>query len=665
MASSITLTWVSLPAVDTEITIVDSLTSINMTEVFKAVRTQQGETPANLLAYLSAFSYVGSFGLDYNNTSLYTISRNGTTVTITANNVNSQFSVTSNTTAGAVTTSISNEATSTPFEITGYTVTESLVSACDNVKVSVTTNEQADNIFTPINQTVTTNPFVFEMQRSDSLVTVTMEKDGVYEYFWLKAPKLLSSYFTINKVGTPSNAAISIDKGSVLSLSIDLGIQYSLDNSTWQTSNYFNNLPEGDYTLYIKDQLGCSTTKTFSIDAFTPNLLDYEPIAKISNLNSIRFKEDVVWDAAILKTPDNTLSFEEEVKMANKAFTQPFIKEIVPTQIETSYETVTAKLIDDIGNETVLPVVKMTSNMNITDVRDVSVDSATYNNVLYTAVKFSGGKTYDPVTLSEDSDYNLGINTPDWVNKDDYINLEGVGWYKVLDIIYSEDAYVVIINQIFNDFPFAAPKTLKATTVYNALDVENYEFDCDFTNKEGFYKVQVNLQDDNFGSKQFLSEWMDIKENHPNTVLIEAYNTENNEINYATGIKNKLRIRLAEDMKWKPNSEIEIYVTDTNTVNLDTKYRGFWDLSAFPLPTVMAEKLVLFLLQDRVFINTVNYISEGEPESNPIGSQYQIKANLVKSNYVYELYSGRGQITIETTGNPLSISPTGGFLLVD
>lgn len=665
MASILTITFNSVPNQDEVLTISDSLTSVSLTETFKATRTSFRESEIGTSIISSAFNYSKAIGLDYNIINVYTIERVGNVVTVTAKNGHI-FNEIENTTNGAVSVSVSNENATQDLQVTNVTISESNNNPCENIDVTVTTNIQADNMILPNEIPITTNPFTFQVQRNNTETIIKLSDSNSEVVKKIRVPQLLSSYFKINNLSTPSDNIISVEKLTPLSLGSLFVVEYSLDNSLWQTSGYFNNISKGDHTLYIRDNAGCSTNKTFSISDFSANVIDYEGVAKISNLNSIRYKEDVIWSASIPKTPDNTLSFEEDVKLTNYGFTQPFIKDdVIPTQLETNYANITAKIINKLGNETSLLVSKKTANMDITDVRDVVAESVNYNNTDYTCLKYSGGKTYNPITLAEESDYNIGSNVPDWINKDDYINIEGVGWYKVLDVIYSVDAYVVVINQVFSDFPFVTPKTLKATTVYNALDYENYEFDIDFSNYEGYYKVQVNFSDDRFISKQYLSEWLNIKESHPNTVLIEAYNTENNEINYATGIKHKMRLRLSEDIKWKPNSEIEVYTTDTNTVNLDTKYRGFWDLTAFPLPTIMAEKLVLMLLQDRLFINTVNYISEGEPESNPIGSQYQIKANLVKSNYVFELYSGKGEITIETTGVPLSISPGGGFLLVE
>ena len=36
--------------------------------------------------------------------------------------------------------------------------------------------------------------------------------------------------------------------------------EYSLDNRTYQENNTFSNLPDGEYTVYIRDKFGCGTT---------------------------------------------------------------------------------------------------------------------------------------------------------------------------------------------------------------------------------------------------------------------------------------------------------------------------------------------------------------------------------------------------------------------
>src|SRR5690606_5717038 len=41
--------------------------------------------------------------------------------------------------------------------------------------------------------------------------------------------------------------------------------EYSLDNTTWQTGAVFSNLPAGSYTVYIRDNSGCSNSATITI----------------------------------------------------------------------------------------------------------------------------------------------------------------------------------------------------------------------------------------------------------------------------------------------------------------------------------------------------------------------------------------------------------------
>jgi hypothetical protein len=47
-------------------------------------------------------------------------------------------------------------------------------------------------------------------------------------------------------------------------------IQYSLDNSSWQSSSSFSALAGGSYTAYVKDDLSCLANQAFSISAYVP-----------------------------------------------------------------------------------------------------------------------------------------------------------------------------------------------------------------------------------------------------------------------------------------------------------------------------------------------------------------------------------------------------------
>lgn len=664
MGSIVRFEFSGQPIATTAIEISNSLTTENLQAEFRA-STTLGYVAIGSTVFQTMFNLANHLDIYYNNTNLYkfTFDYDNEYVYLESEVDNAVFTVVSNN--SNITITIINDAIVTPFTLDSLTISEADSSPCDNVKINVTTNEQADNINTPISQPIASNPYSFDTARRGGLIKMQLEKDGTLINHSFLVPKLLSAYFKINDFSTPSSGIISVEKISPLTLTTLLEIEYSINNTDWQSSGYFNNLSEGDYTLYIRDNIGCSVSMPFTITAFNPNLIDYKPLCFVSNLNSIRYKEDVVWSDTILKTPYNTLSFEENVRVKNQSFTQLWTKsDIITTQIKTNYTNITATLIDNNDNETALVVTKKTQNMNVTDLRDAEVLSVSYNNMSYVGVKFSGGNTYDDITQAVNGDYNLGETIPEWLNVGDWINIKTIGWYKIEDIIYNDDAYTVILNLLFQDFG-ALAGVFVITSVYNLVDWEIYEFDVNFNITDGYYKIKIEITDDNFGSKSYLSEWQNVKDSHNNTFLIEAYNTDNNEIIYATGIQLKLRIPYLEHLKWKINNEQDIYVSNTNTIALENKYRPFWDFSVKPLPFAMAEKLTLMLLQDRLFIDTVNYTTEGEPNSNPIGGQYQVTANLVKGDYIYDSNSGLNINPNITDAEFLSISVEGGYLRVD
>lgn len=668
MATNIVLTFNSVPSIGTAITISDSFTGISMSETFVSERSAAYQSSTNFGGFVgAAANYQTAFNLDYNNTSLYTVTRSNKAVTITANNANSQFTVTSNTTAGAVTTVVNNETPPVVLTLNSVAISEAASNPCDNVKITATTNVQADNINLPISQPVATNPFVFTVPRAES-ISVRFDKNSTNSnLIKVYAPKLLASYFDIQILNTPSLASITVN--NTFPFTPSYNITYSLDDVTYQSSNTFTSLAEGSYTLYIKDDIGCSISIAFTVDSFSPTLIDYDAYFDISNINSIRFKKNETWSAANPKTPYNTLSFEENVKLANKSFLQlRTTSDIIKTQFESNYTTHTATLIECDGTETALTITQMTQNMNQTDVRDGTVFSVSYNSNNYIGLRFGSGNTYDPITLVDNGDYNLGETLMDWLDIGEYVNIQGAGWYKILDIVYTGGYYSLVLNVLANQFPIALG-TYKTTSIHNILNTEKFEFTVDFTNlTEGHYQIRVTASDPVFGTATpFLSEYQWLKSEHPCTYFIQYYNTENNEINYSTGITHSLRIPYIDTMRWKPNTEQDIYVTDTNTVNLKSKYRGFWEFVVKPLPTMMAEKLVLALLHDRLFIDGESYLLEGDAESSTKGGQYQITANLVKANYVFDSNSGLGSgEIISPTETTLNVNPgSAGLLFVD
>ena len=62
---------------------------------------------------------------------------------------------------------------------------------------------------------------------------------------------------------------------TITATSEEMPLQYSLDGITWQDSNVFDNLPGGQYVAYVKNNVGCISSREFTIfnisTMFTPN----------------------------------------------------------------------------------------------------------------------------------------------------------------------------------------------------------------------------------------------------------------------------------------------------------------------------------------------------------------------------------------------------------
>ncbi|MDZ7879800.1 MAG: PKD domain-containing protein [Saprospiraceae bacterium] len=64
---------------------------------------------------------------------------------------------------------------------------------------------------------------------------------------------------------TPQSATCGSSNGSLTVVATGTGLQYALNNGTYQTSNVFSNLAAGTYTVTIKDANGCTARQQVSV----------------------------------------------------------------------------------------------------------------------------------------------------------------------------------------------------------------------------------------------------------------------------------------------------------------------------------------------------------------------------------------------------------------
>tara|TARA_R110000737_G_scaffold114823_1_gene147737 strand:- start:1736 stop:3958 length:2223 start_codon:yes stop_codon:yes gene_type:complete len=547
------------------------------------------------------------------------------------------------------------------------------VTSCRYVNISVTTSEQVDSYVlgtdnTPVN--VSTNPFYIDDVLRDTTfklfviadssinlvpkyTTRVGEDGGVIEAsncllaefpntitteasVKFRTPdRLVNDNVTSTYVNSPSGATITI----LVSDSELLVLKYSLDGTNFQLSNVFSGILQGDYNIYVKDQLGCLVDTTITIPSFEEGGVGERfPYSDLpSKSNSIRFAKYLDWgNCSNYKNDENTLSwqlpFTENACEYNQLFQDC---DIITTQIKSNYKNIVVTVIDENEVETNISVTQKSNYISLKDSREARVYNLA-NLGIQTGMYFTSGSTYDYYTGDVTGSYSLNGNLPAWGVIGNYVFYDSA-WFQISNIIYddSKSAYVLVLDVNYT----GAEQSLRVNSLYNLEDYDIYEFNIDmsdFTDK----KIQVNITqtDDNvsFPTEVYLSEVLDIAETQEGTLSIEYYNDNNTDIFYATGIKNKVRIPI-EYFAGGYSDNVESERTDSNTYLINSEgYEN--DLIAFKLmPKQIMRKVIQALSHKFVFLNEVQYVKEESPEITPlIGSNlYRVNAQMTKSNAVY------------------------------
>lgn len=89
----------------------------------------------------------------------------------------------------------------------------------------------------------------------------------VQKLITLDSPTCMASAcdILITNIDTTDDTGASDGTAIINSFSSATTIEYSIDGSTYTTNNTFTGLAEGDYTAYVRDELGCEAQKDFTI----------------------------------------------------------------------------------------------------------------------------------------------------------------------------------------------------------------------------------------------------------------------------------------------------------------------------------------------------------------------------------------------------------------
>jgi len=648
--SKITLEFTAVPDVNDIFNIGETSLGLALNEIFKESRLGSGQVtlpvfepddgfhPDRYIGFINA-NYKNAFNLDYNSTGLFTIlSTNGAvnsgigTVEITANFHGAVFTGISN---AFVNVTIVNEVTVAPFSIDAITFTPQIGEESSRCTINVDTNHLSTKLLQPfVTNPNTANPIIFTAYRAMTFNVEVEDVNGLKVLQSVRTPSYLNiDNFTLDVVNSPSGGTLNVSNVN----SDGLELQYSLDNTNWQTPNWIiSGLEVGNYTIYIKDQLGCSVSKGFSVSEFGI----YTPYFYISKSNSFRFANRISWgDSANYKTDENTLSHEVDCEIPYTEIQQFQSADVITTQFKSNYETNVATIIKTDLSEVNVPVVKMSNNIGIKDKRDAfKYDLGNGKTGLY----FQSGNIYDYTTGLGLDTYFLNGALPEWAVIGNYFAI-GSAWFLIEEIIYDEakNADVVVFSNTYT----GADVAVIAASVFNRFNYEVYEFTIDMVDYiDQYIQVRINNTDAHFTEIIHLSEIIWCKVKHENVLEIKYSNSSNTDIFYGTGIENIIRLPYTY-FKGKSDEDSEVHKTDTNSILLNADVYEVDEIVFEPVTKEIWRKMVLALSHENVTINGVGYVKNGNFNTEgPLerSNLYVLTASMIKTGSVYTSQSSGG-----------------------
>lgn len=407
-------------------------------------------------------------------------------------------------------------------------------------------------------------------------------------------------------------------------------LEYSLNDSDWFSSNTFTGQTSGSYTVYVRDQYGCKK----QIDYVVTDSGAREPFLFISKANSISFSEVNTWDNdTIFKNDENTLSYEA---LTDIKYCQPllFNKTDSPrVQFKSNFSTQTVVIRDESKNEIALTVEKMTSNLS----RFSRLDAYYYKyKDGYTGIYFESGDTYDELNV-KNGEYTLNGNLPDFAIKGQYVAIDGIGTFEIIDIVFdsSINKKVIVVSNVYEGLPTLT----RVDSIYDLLPFEVYEFEIDFTQlglSSGFYDILLTNTDSLIGTVKHLSENIHLDDEHFKTLHIRYFNDNNRDIFYKYGIEHIIRIRYTH-IKATMSDESEKSKGDLTSVLTESKVYEINEFIFTDLTNSSMRKLAIALSCENVFINGVGYIKDESLSIENIAQTnlHDLTAIMLKTNINY------------------------------
>lgn len=591
-----------------------------------AVPTESYGVVGSNTAYL--FQYY--FNQDYNGHGLYIVTYYQNTVTIEFTNSQWEFYEWVN---DSLSTAVITNFVPSTYTLTSFTKVAALANECEKFRLNIITSEPT--VRTYVNgimaEAAYGSNFYIELNRG--IPNYIRLQDANYMDLWITGSQYLdllsADNVSIGIVQSISGATVT----ATVSFAQTLTLQYSLDNVVWQSSNIFTGQAEGDYTLYVKDNYGCVKSKTYSIYVRGHR----DPYLFISNANAISFKKQEVWDEYnIFKNDENSLAYQSDndLTYCSSILFQTLDKTRI--QFKSNFSDITVKLRKEDFSEVGLVLEKMSTNLD----RFSRMDAVYYKyRTGKTGIFFNTGWTYTSAGVQIE-EYALNGNLPDMAIIGSLISIDGLGIFKIEDIIFDEAIAkkVIVVN---NSFEGDFTNTI-VESVYDLLPFEVYEFEIDWSlYGAGIYDVTIENSDDYNDSLFYLSENISIEDKHENTVAIKYFNNNNRDIFYKYGIQHFIRVPIVT-MKTLPKDETNVNINDDNVVSTKSTVNEAKEFTFGDMIDSIMLNTVIALSCDYVFIQDIGYVKEGGVtiENKSIANVYNVKAVMLKRGRNYSINAG-------------------------
>jgi hypothetical protein len=626
--------------------------TISLVETFKLLRTSNyqvtiGDGSVTPIENVYAENYAIAWNFDYSQVggtnNLVAVS-SGDTVTITLLNPSWQFNLVAGGVIllGKANFTINNATLQEPSSVTLTSYSEDSSDRCGKcfANFSVTGGNNSYNVYegATLLASAQSSPISVNFDRGYSTKLQFLDTTGqlIDKTSIITPRRLISNDISVDITNLSSGASLNI---STPFIHEDINpYQYSLDDVTYQVSNLFTGIANGTYTIYVKDDFGCVTSKTGVVVDGATQTSDLNFF--LSEINPIRFFQ---LDNE-KKNYYNTISCGELKSIAYPFFQKYLSTDSILTQFKTNCPYINCFTLDSDENTSTLVEVQQTANTGLR-----AKSTCTYFNLGdgRSAVYFGVVDLLDYDTDAFVETVDFGFSLPEWANKQgDYVVIENIGEVQISAVGYSETYEAFILE--FDIAYTGSPVERKISALYSLNPYEVYEVSTDMSTTPSKFNIVIECGvDANNINFTYISETIEIVEDDDFLLRIDYWDNENKGgIVYQTGIKN--RIRMFGKMNYMGDQETEGYNGDQEYFVTDNVIYNSSELIINRLTSAMAHKMRLVLSHSELYINGIRSKLYESPEiSGDENNNFKLFKALVKQSGNEFLTDAQEQITSE------------------